>query len=634
MEPFDTVNIGRLLLKNRLLMAPVKTAFATFEGKVTTTLVEYYKRRAAGGVGAIIVESMFIDKRGKEHPKQLGIDSYELVEGLKWLTSAIHTEDTFAIAHLNHGGRAANPKAMGSTPEAPSAILCPSTGAIPQELTSDRVKQLVKEFAGAAGRAVEAGFDAIELQFGLGYLIHQFISKTTNQRTDEYGGNKLNRYRFALEVFDAVRETVGDTYPIIGRISASIDGSGNDINESIELAHLLENRGVSALHVASGSACDSPAWYYQHMRLPAKKNIDWATTIRRNINIPVIVAGRMGDPSLIRHAIMHGHVDAVALGRPLVVDPDFPDKMKRQVDESIVRCGGCLQGCLVGVKSGIGIGCIANPEIGHEGEFVPETKATLKIVVVGGGPAGVQAAITASRRNCQVVLFDAGTLGGQYNLAVIPPGKMEMKYPLNGMISQLNRRNISVRMNQMATADEIIAEQPDKIILATGSKPVIPGIPGLNDYLVSEDVLFGNEPVGKRVLVIGGGMVGMETAEYLVEHEHSVTIVEILEEVALDMEPITRKLILKRLAISTATILTSTQISRIDGSHVFVRNGSNENHLGEFDSVVIATGNKSNCELEDELRARGYKTERIGDAHKPGNIVNAVKEGFQISINL
>ncbi len=635
MNPFEKFQLGSLELANRIIMAPVKTGYGVPTAEITPRHEAFYRRRAEGGAGAIIPEPLFIDARGKEHPKQIGIFSDNQISGLKRLVNAIHDGGAAAIAHINHAGRAANPKASGRKPEAPSAIMCARTGVTAEEMTTERIKELTKSYAQACRRAVEAGFDAVEIQFGLGYLIAQFISPNTNKRTDDYGGSKENRYRFAKKVLDNVCQTVGKDYPIIARISATEQTeNGLGFEDAIELGNFLKSNGIVALHVVSGSNCDSPPWYFQHMRLPAGKNLEWASKIKQLIDMPVIVAGRMGNPDDIRKALGDNLVDAIGLGRSLLADPDLPKKMRENRDSDVVQCGACLQGCMAKVKEDVGLGCIVNPEVGRESEVPSEKPARKKVVIVGGGPAGLQAAITATERGHEVVLYEKHEPGGQFNLSYLPPGKQMMERPLKTFLRKAQTYQVDFKFGQEATVDKIKAENPDTVIIATGAVPIIPPIPGLENALTGEDILTDKAKTGNKVLIIGGGMVGLECAEYLLNKKVDVTVVELLDDIARDMEAITRKLTIKHLKESKVRILTGTKVTRFENKEAFVETDNQEQSLGEFDNVIVAVGTKSISDLKEPLEKLSLDIKVIGDAGKPGQIYDAVKQGFDVALSI
>jgi 2,4-dienoyl-CoA reductase-like NADH-dependent reductase (Old Yellow Enzyme family)/thioredoxin reductase len=630
--PFSTLRVGPLEIPNRLALAPVKTALGRTDGKVSPRHVAYYRRRAEGGAGLIIVEPLFVDPAGREHPRQLGAHADDMVQDLRRIADAVHDYGSLVFAHLNHAGRAANPKASGTAPEAPSAVPCPSTGATPRVLTVDRIAELVRAYAAAAGRAGSAGFDGVELQVGLGYLPAQFLCARTNLRTDEYGCAGENRWRFLDELVSAVRSALGEGMALIARLSADekVEG-GLGIEDAVLLARRLEGLGVHGLHVASGSACDSPPWYYQHMALPSGVNEKLAARIRSEVSIPVIVAGRLGDPDAIRRILDDGMADGIALGRPLLADPDFPRKMREGREGEIMACGACLQGCLAKVKGGGPIGCIVNPEIGHEAERVePVPVAGARAVVIGGGPAGMQAALSAQRAGYRVTLFEkAAQLGGQFALAPLTTGKEPMERPLLALVHAVERSGVDLRIGVEATAEEVTALGPERVIVATGSRPVIPPIPGLDDPLIAEQVLTGRGDVGQRVLILGGGLVGIEMAEQMAGQGKEVVVVELLDDIARDMEAITRKMTLKRLENLPVRIHKGTRLSRIEGGEAYVAVGEagEESSLGRFDSVLVSVGHRPHDPLSTKLRASGIPVEIIGDAREPRQIFDATQAG-------
>jgi 2,4-dienoyl-CoA reductase-like NADH-dependent reductase (Old Yellow Enzyme family)/thioredoxin reductase len=632
---FERSEIGPMTLPNRLLMAPVKTGFGAADGTVTEQQIAYYRRRAEGGVGAIIVEPCYVDSAGKEHPRQLGIDSDDKVAGLRRLVDAIHAGGARAIAHLNHAGRAANPKATGRAPEAPSQAVCPATGATALPMDGSRVLEIVGAFAAGASRARAAGFDAVEVQCGLGYLVAQFLSPRTNQRTDEYGGDEDRRHRFARDVVAAIRESLGHEVPVLARMSAteSVEG-GLAIQDAQRLARQLQAWGVAALHVVSGSACDSPPWYYQHMSLPAGVNQSLAARITEVVDLPIIVAGRLGDAKDIEDVLDRGQASFVALGRPLVADPDLPRKLAQGQPEQVLACGSCLQGCLASVKAGRGIACIVNPEVGHEGEPEKPASSRRHVVIVGGGPAGLTAAIVARRRGHRVTLLERAELGGQFTLAPHAPGKAAMQRPLKALLHQATHAGAEIRTGIQAAMPLLEELAPDVVILATGASPVMLDVPGLQDAVTGNQVLAGQTDTGGRVLVIGGGLVGIELAEFLAERGKRVTIVELLDDVARDMEMITRKLTMKRLANLPVEIRTGAAITRFADAHATIRTEQGSEEIGPFDSVVVAVGTRPNLELHESLSASGVELHVVGDALESGQIMGAVRSAWQVARTL
>jgi 2,4-dienoyl-CoA reductase-like NADH-dependent reductase (Old Yellow Enzyme family)/thioredoxin reductase len=620
-------------VRNRLALAPVKTFFGTPDGKVSKRHLAYYRRRAEGGVGLVISEPLFVDVAGKEHPKQLGADRDDQIPGLQDLVQAVHDAGAGALAHLNHAGLAANPKASGRPPEAPSIAPCPPSEAEPTVLSSERVKELVRAYADAARRVCEAGFDGVEVQCGLGYLIAQFLSPRCNRRSDEYGAVGDNRWRFAREVIEAVREAIGTECVLCARLSADekIDG-GLALDDGLELARHLEQWGADAIHVVSGSKCGSPPWYFQHMALPEGVNERLAGKVKQAVTVPVLVAGRLGEPDRIRQVLGQGLADMVALGRPLVADPDLPRKIEEGRENEIMRCGSCLQGCLARMKAGGELGCSINPEVGREGAPAAAADIHQRVVVVGGGPAGMQAALSARRQGHHVILLERqNTLGGQYALAPLAPGKRLMERPLLSMVRAVESSGIDIETGVEATADDVLALQPDLVVVATGSRPLTLPAPGLEDALSAAEVLTGARDVGQRVLVVGGGTVGIEVAEWLAARGREVAVVEVLAEVARDMETMARVMTMKRLKDLPVTVHAETELLRISDGEVTVRRppAGDEQSLGHFDSVVVSVGQKPYDPLSEALRNAGVRVIAVGDAVTPGQVFDATHSAYQ-----
>jgi NADPH-dependent 2,4-dienoyl-CoA reductase/sulfur reductase-like enzyme len=367
------------------------------------------------------------------------------------------------------------------------------------------------------------------------------------------------------------------------------------------------------------------------MALPQGINESLAARIRSSVSIPVIAAGRLGEPERIRETLDAGMADVIALGRPLVADPDLPRKMREGREEDIISCGACLQGCLAKVKGGGPIGCIVNPEIGREFEVaLPATAVDLRLVVVGGGPAGMEAALTGHTGGAHVTLLERrDSLGGQFSLAPLTTGKDAMARPLQSLVSLVERIGVEVRTGVEATIKTITDLEPDHTIVATGSSPFIPPIPGLDDPLTAEQVLRGDREVGRKVLILGGGLVGIEMAEHLGQGDHEVVVVELLDETARDMEIITRKMTQKRLRKLPVTIHTKTRLVRMNGDEAIIddADGGHERSIGRFDSVLVAIGHSSYDPLSEGLRDLGLAVTVIGDAFEPGQIFDATHSG-------
>ncbi|NOZ93998.1 MAG: FAD-dependent oxidoreductase [Acidobacteria bacterium] len=629
--------VGPLRFKNRMVMAPLKTACAEPGGLVSDRTLRFYRQVAAGGAAMIITEPMAVRGSGREHPKQLGIDDDRFLEGLRNVVTAIHGEATLACCHLNHAGRAANPKASGGPPLAPSEAQCPASGQLAHALTVPQIENILEGYRRAACRAWWSGFDAIEVQMGHGYLVAQFLSPRTNHRTDGYGGTLEKRLRFAGEVLDAVREGMDGELPIIVRISGDemVEG-GLGPADLAPLLALVEARGVAAVHVGMGSACDAPPWYYAHMALPLEPQERAVEALAGLTRLPLIVAGRMGEPSRMER-LLEGPAELIALGRPLVADPELPHKVVGDRLDEILLCGSCLQGCLFRVKQGQPIACIVNPEVGRVEPLVPASEPR-RILVVGGGPAGIQAAVTLARRGHRVTLYEKEQrLGGQFALAPKAPGKGRMALPLESLIRRLGTAGVEIHTGTAVTPELVERERPDAVVLAAGAKPIELSLPGLETArVVTGTGFFETEPhVGRRVLVIGGGMIGMEAAEHLAGLGVEVTVVEMLEEIARDMEPVTRKLLMRRLDHLPITVMTSTRVEAIGPDGIDLRTGDGERMtLPPVDTIIVSVGTRPDDGLAGELRRRGVEVHVAGDADHPGQIIGAVESGWKLGSTL
>jgi 2,4-dienoyl-CoA reductase-like NADH-dependent reductase (Old Yellow Enzyme family) len=452
---FQSLKLGHLVLPNRIVMTTVKLGYSNNKGEVSEPHIAFYKRRAEGGVGLMTTEPMYVQHNGRELPTQLGIHSDELIPGLQQLADAVHSAGGRIMAHINHAGRAANPKLISEEELVSSSdIHCPSNQVTPQPLMGDGIAKIVSAFSTAARRVREAGFDAIEIPFSHGYLIHQFLSPYTNHREDEYGGSLENRLRFGREIVTMVRDQVGEDFPIIVRMNAKdyVKG-GLEVEDTIEIARTLEMLGVQALSITSGTMCESVPFCLYPTGTPKANLLPMAARIREAVSLPVIVAGRIRTPDLACEALATGQTDLIGLGRPFLADPDWVRKTEADDEESILLCAACHQGCLAELRKGEGTHCVFNPLTGRESEIqITPAVRPRDVMVVGGGPAGLEAANIAAQRGHDVTLFEKeNRLGGQFALAAKAPHKEGFNEIIDNMVLMAQRAGVEIHLNTPVT---------------------------------------------------------------------------------------------------------------------------------------------------------------------------------------
>jgi len=453
---FRPLELGSLTLPNRLVMTTVKLGYAApGSGTVTERHRAFYRRRAHGAA-LLTTEPLYIHADGRELPTQLAVDDDACTPGLEELVRTVHDAGGRIMAHINHAGRAANPKLVPegrrvSASDAP----CPANGVVPRPLGRAEIGALVEAFADAGGRVRDAGFDALEIPFSHGYLIHQFLSPHTNHREDAYGGSFDNRLRFGREVLAAVRERVGPDLPIVVRMNARdyVEG-GLELDDAHILAPTLGELGVDALSISSGTMCESVPYCLYPSATPRANLLPMAAQIRDVAGLPVIVAGRIRTPAVARAALSDGQTDLIGLCRPLLADPDWLPKAGAGDEDLILPCAGCHQGCLAELRKGEGTHCIFNPETGREAEtgLVP-TDEPRRVMVAGGGPAGLEAAAVAAERGHHVSLFEqTDRLGGQLALAARPPYKEDYADVIRYLERKAERSGVHIELRTRVTA--------------------------------------------------------------------------------------------------------------------------------------------------------------------------------------
>jgi len=630
---FQPITIKNMTVRNRFVIPPMDTGYGSEDHEVTDQLIAYWRRRAEGGMGLIIVEYTSIDPGGRCNGTQLGIYDDGFIPGFRRLTDAVHEEGAQIALQIHHGGCRAKPEHAGGEIVAPSAFPDPGVGVVPRELSVAEIGELVDAFAQAARRAKEAGFDAVEIHGAHGYLINQFLSPWFNRREDAYGGTFEKRLRFALEVVEAVREAVGPEYPIGFRVVGEELplGSGLRLSDTVRIAQRLEEAGVDLLHVSIGNVAPSLPAVIGPMAKDWGFNVYSAAAVKRAVSIPVITVGRITDPVLADQIVRDGHADMVAMGRASLADPEFPRKAKEGRLEEIRRCFGCADACTQSYRH-----CNNNPELGRELHWdVSPVNDPKDVWVVGGGVAGMEAAVVAAQRGHHVVLLEEqDKLGGQIHAAASPPHKEELLNAIANRTPLLEKYGVEVRLGTRVTRELIEEGEPDAVILATGATPAAPSIPGIDrpEVVQAKDVLTGMAFVGPKVLVLGGGMVGSETAEYLADHHREVTVVEMLETVAADMPKVPRAYLMHRLEQFGVDMLTGTKAVRIDDLGVLVETEDGRQMLEGYSNVVLATGSHSSNALEDEIEGVVPLLHVVGDARAVARISDATSQAAEAAM--
>ncbi len=631
---FEPVKIGTLELENRLVMAALGLGYC--DGWMNERMKAFYAARAKGGVGLIVCNISSTPVNGKHRGVAVHDDKY--IPGLKELTDAVHAHGGKIAAQLIQ--RTMWAKREGEPPEliGPSDFTPPRggrPGPRSRPLTIEEIEQIIEEKGEEARRMREAGFDAIQLHGNVGTcLASYFINPLTNRRTDRYGGSLENRYRFLLEILASARKRVGNDYPIMCRLSGAdfLEG-GFTLEDTKQAAPLLEKAGMCALDVTTGWH-EAPVPFFQ-MSVPQGAFVYLAAEVKKLVHIPVIGGTKVLDPVLADRLIAEGKVDLVYMGRPLIADPDLPKKAREGRFNEIrtcIACGYCFDAGL-----DTGAACSINVQAGRETELAIKPAARKKkVVVIGGGPAGMEVARVASLRGHKVTLVEKGSkLGGTLNIAVVPPLKDDIGSLTKYLSRQMELSRVEVKLNTGATPELIAGLKPDAVIVATGASALIPDIPGIKGANVATalDILTVKRTAGEKVVIIGGGMVGCETAEMLAAAGKKVTVLEMLSRIGNDISPSNRwvtALQLKKAGIKTETGIKAEEIT----PQGVKASGEKGSVFFPADTVVIAVGMKSNDELYRHLQGKVASLYAIGDCTEPKRIVDAMGSAFQTALEI
>ncbi|MFC1980633.1 FAD-dependent oxidoreductase [Chloroflexota bacterium] len=636
---FSPAKIANVKLKNHIVMLPMGTSYAGISGEVTSRTIDYFVERARGGVGLVEPGNVSID--GRIALNQLVLDSDWFLDGHYQLVEAVHACGTKIAIQLNHPGRQRYPVTLeGQQPVSCSPLrtrhyfgdLWPTARA----LEEGEIYEIMDKFAVAVLRARKVGYDMVELHGAHGYLITQFISPYMNKRTDKFGGSLENRMRFPLELLKRIKEVAGSDYPVGMRFSAEefVEG-GISIKESPAIAKMLANAGLAYISVSAG--------VYETMNIAHDimgRDEGWKTyiweAVKKAVDIPVFAGGSLKTPAFCEKLLAQGKADFIGLARPLFADPQWPNKAREGRVEDICLCISCFEcstpsgGGRVGARR-----CAINAVAGREREFseIRLAEVKKKVMVVGGGPAGMEIARVAALRGHRVTLYEkAPQLGGALQVAAAPPGKAKILWVRDYLATQIEKLKVKVELNTAVTPELVEEIAPDVVVVATGSMRIAPSIPGVDNKGVVDawDVLAGKVEIsGQDVAVIGGSMVGCETAEYLAAGGNKVTIVKMRPGgAAVDMQPQNRVILLEHLEAANVPILPNREVLKFTDEGVLIRDRtSGDEEFIKVGYVVLALGAKPLRELVDSLEEKDMELYSIGDCEGPRIIKEAIYEG-------
>jgi len=627
MKLFEPITIRGMTLKNRIIMPPMQVNLGFRNSRAQA----YFAERARGGVAAIITPATSVDSFISDEAWKRPGGAARFINGARLLVDAMHDAGAKVGIQLWHGNYL--PQGIGMVDRQGQPV-APSPREEMRELTVDEIHSIALKFSLAAVGAKLAGFDFVELHGAHGYLLSQFFSPVFNRRTDEYGGDLAGRMRFALECVSTMRTAVGGDYPIFFRIGAWEDmANGIKTEQVVQFATKLERAGVDVIDVSVGYISEPGSGASPGPDKPMGTFVHLAEAIKKKVTIPVAAVGRLNTPDIAEAILADGKADLVAIGRQLIADPFWPKKVAAGQTEDIVPCLSCNV-CLDTVFTTREPKCSVNASLAKEEEYTlrpAETKR--KVLVVGGGPAGMEAARTAAIRGHKVVLWEKKEkLGGQLLLAAVAPHKEVIDRLNKYMAVQLKKAGVQVLLEHEATAASIKATKPEVIVLATGSTPFIPDIPNVrrDNVVLALDVLAGRQGVGNRVVVIGGELVACETADYLAQQGKIVTILRRGPSMAANLNPRARDNLLARLTRNGVTMLTGVRYEEITDRGLVITDKEGKRQNIEADTIVLATGAIQNIELATQLEGQDITLHLIGDCVTPGTIINAIRDGARV----
>lgn len=654
---FSPISIGKVSIKNRFAMAPMgPLGLGDAQGGFNQRGIDYYTARARGGTGLIITGVTFVDNTIEEHGMPNCPNStynpVQFVRTAREMTERVHAYNARIFLQMSGGfGRVTIPTNLGEFPPvAPSPIQHRWLDKTCRALTVDEIHELVRDFGEGAYNAKRAGFDGVQIHaVHEGYLIDQFAISLFNQRTDEYGGSLENRLRFAREIVEEIKRRCGQDFPVMLRYSPKsfikalregalpgeeFEEKGRDLPEGVEAAKLLVSYGYDALDVDVGSY---DAWWWSHPPMYQKKGLymPYAKLVKENVDVPVLCAGRMDDPDMAEGAVNDGVCDIISLGRPLLADPDYVNKLRRGERKCIRPCISCQEGCMGRIQEYSMVNCAVNPQAARERvtAYNPVLKAK-RVLVIGGGVAGCEAArVLAERGHKPEIMERSGHLGGNLLAAGAPPFKEDDIALVHWYENEMQRLNVPVHFNTAVDPDSALYEEYDAVIVATGATPKKFSLGENAPVYTATDALLGKTPIGERVTVVGGGLVGCETALWLAQEGKRVTIVEALDRLMAVNKPLCHansEMLERLLPFHGVETLVSSSVQKYEGGKIFVKTPQGERQL-DCDTVILSVGFREDRGVFDAWETSAQEIYLLGDAKKVANIMYAVWDAFEVA---
>ncbi len=637
------LHIGKLTLRNRMCSAPMGFPDLTEDGCLTEGAIAFYELRAKGGAAVVTISEACVDYiNGKSHGRLINLCNPGVLAGLTNAARAIKRHGVLASIELNHAGMLSDFDVIeserhksSSYRKGPSSAVLPD-GTEVREMSKADIDNAVSAFAKGAALVKRAGFDMLMIHAGHGWLIHQFLSKTTNHRSDEYGGCFENRARLACEIIDAVRVAVGCDFPIELRFSAMEEAEGGiTLADAIEFAKLVEDK-VDILHVSAGGEPDFGVTHPPMFAEPGC-NVKYAAEIKKHVHIPVAAVGALNEPEQMEEIISSGQADIVCMARALLADPELPHKVEANRCDEILRCLRCFMCHAERMLTQTRV-CAINPVIGREYEtrFVPPAGTSKRVLIAGGGPGGMECAVAAAKRGHKVTLCEkSSTLGGMLRCETDVPFKSAFTKYIKTMARRMELAGVEVKMNTEVTPEVAAIEEPDVLIVAIGAKPVVPDIAGIDraNVFLAASLDKHSAEIGKRVAILGGGLAGCEFALHFAELGHDVTVIEMSDTVAAEGNPRHRPLLLNRLN-KLVDVKTGLRGTAVTAEGLLCVDKSGEGVCIPADTVIVAVGMKSDYAAVDALRGTAPRVEIIGDCAKPGLIRDATFRAYHAALDI